>query len=326
MSAKLRLLWAASVALVIGVILGVTTFKSEGPASNRQTSSDGEQIVMITHGQAADPYWNIVRNGAEEAARQMGVKLAYRAPETFDMIRMAELIQSATNQRPAGIIVSIPDATALGPAIKAAASSGVPIVSINSGSEVAARFGSMIHIGQDEYQTGKRVGERLKNEGAGKVLCVNHEVGNTALDARCKGVEDGFAGAATVLPTSNDYQEIKSKIIAALAGDQSIDAVVTLSAPMVGEPAVEAVREARRPVMVASFDLSPGMLEAIARGEALFAVDPQAYLQGHLSTVLLTNQIRYGLMPANGLIESGPRFVTRADAAKVLELSKKAIR
>ena len=31
-------------------------------------------------------------------------------------------------------------------------------------------------------------------------------------------------------------------------------------------------------------------------------------------------------MPANGLIESGPRFVTKADAAKVLDLSKKAIR
>ena len=29
------------------------------------------------------------------------------------MIRMAELISSATNQRPAGIIVSIPDASAL---------------------------------------------------------------------------------------------------------------------------------------------------------------------------------------------------------------------
>jgi len=184
----------------------------------------------------------------------------------------------------------------------------------------------MIHIGQDEYETGKRVGERLQQAGGKKVACVNHEVGNTALDARCKGVEDGFAGAVTVLPTSNDYQEIKSKIAAALAGDRTIDAVVTLSAPLVGDAAVEAAREARRPVMVASFDLSPGLLEAIGRGEALFAVDPQAYLQGYLSTVLLTNQIRYGLMPANRLVESGPRFVTRMDAAKVLELSKKAIR
>lgn len=326
MSARLKQLWAASVALILGVALGVTAFKGAGPANSHNDSSSGEQIILVSHGQAADPYWNIVRKGAEEAARQMGVRLEYRAPETFDMIRMAELIQSATNQRPAGIIVTIPDAEALGPSIRAAVRSRIPVVSINSGSDVAAGFGSMIHIGQDEYETGKRVGERLKQEGAKKVACVNHEVGNTALDARCRGVEYGFAGPVTVLPTSNEYQEIKSKIAAALAGDRAIDALVTLSAPLAGDPAVEAVRDARRPVIVASFDLSPGFLEAIGRGEASFAVDPQAFLQGYLSTVLLTNNIRYGLMPANRLIESGPRFVTRGDAPKVLELSKKAIR
>jgi hypothetical protein len=31
-------------------------------------------------------------------------------------------------------------------------------------------------------------------------------------------------------------------------------------------------------------------------------------------------------MPANPLIETGPRFVTQADAGKVLALSKRAIR
>ena len=36
--------------------------------------------------------------------------------------------------------------------------------------------------------------------------------------------------------------------------------------------------------------------------------------------MLLTNHIRYGLMPANALIESGPLFVTKAEAAKVLAL------
>jgi simple sugar transport system substrate-binding protein len=281
---------------------------------------------MISHGQAADPYWNIVRNGAEEAARQMGVRLEYRAPETFDMIRMAELIDSAANQHPDGIIVSIPDASALGPSIQAAARSGIPIVSINSGADVAKKLGSLIHVGQDEYETGKRVGERLRQAGAHKILCVNHEVGNTALDARCKGVEDGFGGSVPVLSTGTDFQEIKSKITAALAGDAEIDAIVTLGAPQVGEPAVEAALAARRPIKVASFDLSPAFLEAIERGDALFAVDPQAFLQGYLGTVLVTNYVRYGLMPANQLVETGPLFVTKADAGKVLALSRKAIR
>lgn len=326
MSNGLKIVWAAAVALIAGVILGVTMFEKADPARAGARAASSERIIMITHGQAADPYWNIVRNGAEEAAKQLGVELDYRAPETFDMIRMAELITSAANQKPAGIIVSIPDASALSASIQGAVQSGIPLLSINSGTDVAAELGSMIHVGQDEYQTGKKVGERLRSEGARKVLCVNHEVGNTALDARCKGVADGFGAAVAVLPTSTEYQEVRSKIAAALSGDTSIDAIVTLNASQVGEPAVEAARESGRAIRVATFDLSPGFLEALQRGEASFAVDPQAWLQGYLGTVLLANRIRYGVMPANPLIETGPRFVTQADAGKVLALSKRAIR
>lgn len=326
MSNGLKIVWAAAVALIAGVILGVTMFENADPARAGARAASSERIIMITHGQAADPYWNIVRNGAEEAAKQLGVELDYRAPETFDMIRMAELITSAANQKPAGIIVSIPDASALSASIQGAVQSGIPLVSINSGTDVAAELGSMIHVGQDEYETGKKVGERLRSEGARKVLCVNHEVGNTALDARCKGVADGFGAAVAVLPTSTEYQEVRSKIAAALSGDTSIDAIVTLNASQVGEPAVEAARESGRAIRVATFDLSPGFLEALQRGEASFAVDPQAWLQGYLGTVLLANRIRYGVMPANPLIETGPRFVTQADAGKVLALSKRAIR
>ena len=326
MSNGLKIVWAAALALIAGVILGVTMFEKADPARAGARAASNERIIMITHGQAADPYWNIVRNGAEEAAKQVGVELDYRAPETFDMIRMAELITSAANQKPAGIIVSIPDASALSASIQGSVRSGIPLVSINSGTDVAAELGSMIHVGQDEYETGKKVGERLRSEGARKVLCVNHEVGNTALDARCKGVADGFGAAVAVLPTSTEYQEVRSKIAAALSGDTSIDAIVTLNASQVGEPAVEAARESGRAIRVATFDLSPGFLEALQRGEASFAVDPQAWLQGYLGTVLLANRIRYGVMPANPLIDTGPRFVTQADAGKVLALSKRAIR
>jgi len=326
MSHRLKLLWSASAALILGVILGITFLERADSRRGTDAGTQAERIILITHGQAADPFWNIVRHGAEDAARQLGVRVEYRAPETFDMIRMAELISSAANQRPAGIIVSIPDSSALGGAIRGAVRAGIPLVSINSGADVASELGSLVHIGQNEYETGKRLGERLREDGAHKILCVNQEVGNTALDDRCRGVQDGFGTGVAVLPTSIDPQEVKSKIAGALSGDPAIDAVVTLSAPLIGEPAVEAARHARRPIKVATFDLSPGFLDAIRRGEATYAMDQQAYLQGYLSTIVLTNRIRYGLLPANRLIESGPNFVTRAEAADVLVLSRQAIR
>lgn len=286
-----------------------------------------ERIIMVSHGLANDPYWNIVKNGGDMAAKQMGVKFDYVAPETFDMVRMSELITSAVNQKPDGIIVTIPDADALKDAIKSAVASGIPVVSVNSGATVAKEFGTLIHIGQDEYPAGKRVGEQLKAQGAKKAICINHEVGNTALDDRCRGVTDGFGGAVTVLPTTNDFQEVQSKVTAALSSDPQIDTVVALSAGQAGEPAVAAVQAmGRTDVKVVSFDLSPGFLQAIIDGKALFAVEHQPFFHGYLSTVLLTNYIRYGLMPTNDLIESGPKFITAKEAPQVLELAKKSIR
>lgn len=290
-------------------------------------SSAEERIIMISHGLADDPYWNIVKNGGDTAAKQMGVKFDYVAPETFDMVRMSQLITSAVNQKPAGIIVTIPDGDALKDAIKSATASGIPVVSVNSGADVAKKLGTLIHVGPEEYPAGKRVGEKLKELGQKKAICVNHEVGNTALDDRCRGVADGFGGPVTVLPTTNDFQEVKSKVTAALASDPQIDTIVALSAGQAGEPAVEAVQSTgSTKVKVVSFDLSPGFLQAIIDGKAVFAAEAQPYLQSYLGVVFLTNYIRSGLVPVNNVIESGPSFITAKEAPKVLELSKKSIR
>ena len=78
---------------------------------------------------------------------------------------------------------------------------------------------------------------------------------------------------------------------------------------------------------IASFDLQPEVLEAIKDGRILFAVDQQAYLQGYMPIVMLTQQARYGLFPSRGeVVATGPNFVTRETAPLALELSGRGIR
>ena len=78
---------------------------------------------------------------------------------------------------------------------------------------------------------------------------------------------------------------------------------------------------------VATFDLGPDVLRAVRAHQLLFAVDQQAYLQGYLPIVLLTERARYGLFPAQGdVLPTGPNFVTAATAGKAIELSKRSIR
>ncbi|WP_116599878.1 sugar ABC transporter substrate-binding protein [Primorskyibacter marinus] len=289
------------------------------------TPAFAQDIVVVSHGQANDAFWNVVKNGVEQAGKDTGINVDYRAPETFDMVAMSQLIDAAVNQEPDGLIVSIPDADALGPSIERAVAAGIPVISINSGSDVSKELGALLHVGQDEFDAGKAAGEKLAEMGGTNGICVNHEVGNVSLDQRCDGFAEGFGGNVTVLPTSNDPTEIESKVSAALASDESVDTVMALGAGTAGEPSVAAAKASGRDVNVASFDLSANFLQSVVDGDAAFAVDQQQFLQGYLSVNFMALNAKYGLMPG-GNVPSGPNLVTSDKAAQVVELSAQGIR
>ncbi|AEI96013.1 MULTISPECIES: sugar ABC transporter substrate-binding protein [Roseobacter] len=284
-------------------------------------------IIVVSHGQASDPFWSVVKNGVEKAAADTGANVEYRAPETFDMVAMSQLIDAAVNQEPDGIVVSIPDADALGPSIEKAVAAGIAVISMNSGSNVSKGLGALLHVGQEEFDAGKAAGEKMAEMGGTKALCVNHEVGNVSLDDRCAGFAEGFGGEVIVLPTTNDPSEIEAKVKASLDSDESIDTVMALGASLAGEPAVAAVKAVggEGSIRVGSFDLSAGFLESVAAGEAAFAIDQQQYLQGYLPVAFLALHAQYGLIPG-GNVPSGPNLITADKAAQVVELSAKGIR
>lgn len=290
-------------------------------------SRDGVRIVVVTHGQAADPYWSVVANGAADAAADMGVQVQYQAPPSFDMVAMSDLIDAAVAARPQGLVVSIPDAAGLLPALERAAAAGIPIVSINSGARASAELGLLAHVGQPEYEAGRAAGRRLAEGGARTVLCVHHEVGNAALDARCAGAADALAeeaGSLTVLAVDlADPDDAEQRVRGALARD-SVHAVLTLG-PAAAGPALAAV--AGTGTAFATFDLTEEVASAVADGRALFAVDQQPYLQGYLPVVMLVKYAETLTVPGGGgVVATGPGFVTRENAARVRELARAGIR
>ena len=282
---------------------------------------------MVTHGQANDAFWSVVKNGVEAAAKDSGAKVTYRAPESFDMVAMSRLIDAAVNQKPDGLVVSVPDASALGAAIQRAVKAGIPVITINSGLESSKKLGAVLHVGQSEYDAGKSAGEKLKDMGGKNGICVNQEVGNVSLDLRCKGFAEGFGGKSKVVPTGNEPSEVRAKVKAALDSDTSIDTIMALGASTAGEPALAAAKDSGRlaKIRVATFDLSAGFLKAIAAKEAAFAIDQQQFLQGYLPVSFLALHAKFGLIPG-GNVPSGPNLITSEKASQVIDLSAKGIR
>lgn len=301
----------------------VATSLAAGGAAMAQ---DKARIVVVSHGQASDPFWSVVKNGVDAAQKDYGVTVEYRAPDTFDMVKMAQLIDAAVASKPDGLAVSVPDAAALGDSIKNAIASGIPVVSFNSGSDVREQLGILAHVGQTELEAGIGGGKKMKEAGVKKAICVNQEVGNVALDLRCEGFAKGLEGDVKVVAVSMDPTAIQSAVKAQFAADPNIEGVLTLG-PSAAEPTMQALEELDLvgKVKLATFDLSPGVLQAVRDGKMLFAIDQQQYLQGYLPVAFLTLHKKYGLMPA-GTVMTGPGFVTKDNAAKVIDLSAKGIR
>ena len=299
------------------------------PAGPRRPGGDAVRIVVITHGQASSPFWAIVRNGVEAAARQLDVLVNYRAPDVYSLDRMKALVDRAIASKPDGLVVSLPE-PGIGPEVRRAVKAGIPVVTINSGSDISHGLGVLAHVGQPERRAGLVAGRRLAASGVRRALCVNQQVGNIGLDARCAGLAEAMraaGGRSTVIGVDDQSPATPKRIAAAVARDR-IDGLLTLNATT-GMEAVQAVRRAGAAarVKIGTFDLGPDVLRAVQEGRLRFAVDQQAYLQGYLPVALLTQRARYGLFPdEGGVIATGPHFVTRANAEQAIELSRRSIR
>ncbi len=281
-------------------------------------AAQAERYVMITHTQGTDPFWPVVEKGGRDAAEDVGAEFEYNFAPSGDMADMARLIESAAATQPDGIIVSLPDADALGGAIKAAADSGIPIVTINSGLESSKEVGALMHIGQPESLAGQAAGERAMAEGATKALCLNQEAYNTALTARCQGYFDAMGQDLNMIDVSNDVAQITTRTAAALQADPEIDSLLAVG-PHVCEAAATAVQEVGAEVHLSCFDMTPGVINLIKEGQVKYTIDQQQYLQGYMPVTVLHLYNNYaGMLPGSN-IPSGPGFVDASNAAQVEE-------
>ncbi|MGR3370636.1 MAG: sugar ABC transporter substrate-binding protein [Sagittula sp.] len=277
-----------------------------------------ERYVMITHTQGTDPFWPVVEKGGKDAAAAVGAELEYNYDASGDMSAMAKLIEAAAATQPDGIIVSLPDADALGGAIKGAVDSGIPVITINSGLEASKEVGALMHIGQPEKLAGQAAGERAKEEGVTKPLCLNQEAYNTALADRCQGYFDAMGMDLNMIDVSNDVAQIKTRTAAALQADESIDGLLA-TGPHVCEAAAAAVEEVGADVHLSCFDLSPGVMNLIEAGQVAYTIDQQQRLQGYLPVIFLhLYNTNAGMLPGSD-VPSGPGFVDASNAGDVAD-------
>ncbi|MBB3225985.1 simple sugar transport system substrate-binding protein [Luteibacter sp. Sphag1AF] len=311
-------------------------------------AAPGDRYVLVTHAADSDSWWNTIKNSIKQASEDFGVQVDYRNPPNGDLSDMARLLEQAAARNYSGVAFDIADYNVLQNAAAKVSAKGIPIVTINSGTEEESKkLKAIMHIGQPEYDAGKAAGEKAKAAGIKSFVCVNHYATNQASFQRCQGFADAIGAdmRKSMIDSGMDPTVVASKVNAYLRNNPKTQAVLALG-PNAAEPTIQVLEKMglNGKIYFATFDLSPAIINGIKRGTVTFAIDQQPYLQGYMGiaalviahdqktsdpakilAVLKANpkfQARlkeYDLKPvytATG-VSSGPAFVTKDNVATV---------
>jgi ribose transport system substrate-binding protein len=286
-----------------------------GPASDRMT------IAVIPKG-TSHVFWQSVHAGAEKAAKELDVDIAWRGPlREDDRDSQITEVENAVARRVSGIALAPLDEVALVAPVGSAVRAGVPVLIFDSGLKGG---GIVSFVATDNDRGGELAGEHLASllGGKGKVILVRYAEGHDSTRRR----EDGFlrrlaphAGIEVV--SSNQYagadvEGAYKKIESLLSRYKRADGSVGIDgifAP--NESSAFAMMRVLQDsgwagrIKVIGFDASEGLLNGLRGGaiDALIVQDPVR--MGYLSVVTMVKHLRHEQVESR--IDTGVHLVTR---------------
>ncbi|CAB4333302.1 MAG: substrate-binding domain-containing protein [Actinobacteria bacterium] len=315
---------AIAAAAVVGLAACSSSSSSTSASSTAASGSDTQYtIALITHETPGDTYWNIVRAGAEVAAKKLGVDLKYSSDPDFT--KQSVLVQNAIDSKVDGIALTAAGPDALIGVIKNARDAGIPVVGLDSGIDDYQRLNMNMYFGSDEYVAGQALGKEISKAGGKNTLCVIHQEGSVALEARCKGVGEGVT-TENIQVNGTDDASIKSSVTAKLQQDPSIDYLVAMGAPL-ALVLEDAVAAAGSNAKITTFDLNLDAAQAIKDGKIAMAIDAQPYAQGFMAVTSLWLYLTNGNDLGGGrAVLTGPSIVDSTNIDKILPFAAKGTR
>jgi ribose transport system substrate-binding protein len=233
------------------------------------------------------PYWKTVQDGFNQAASEYSVTATIDGSNTYDAGAEAAAFSKAAATKPAGILVSVADASALGPAIDSAISAGVPVITVDSDAEASSR---LYFIGTNNLGAGHLGGKRLVERLKGKGNVVFYSIaGQPNLEQRLKGYKDVLADSpgikiVEVFSTQGDSGNSFDRTEAYLGrtGADKIDAFVCLESSSGGAIGEVLERHKITDRVVIAMDAEPDTLKFIADGTIDSTIAQKPFTMGYV--------------------------------------------
>lgn len=270
------------------------------------------------------PVFNYANQGAQRQAAELGdVEVIYRGPDSADVLKQKEMLESFISQKVDGIAISVLNAEALTPTIDKAVAAGIPVVTWDSDAPASKRFA---FYGVDDFKSGQEMGRQAVELLGGKgTVAFLTSVGAYNLGRRLDGVKDILAahpGIKVVETYDCREDSVRASELIASGTNRYPDLGAWISVggwPVFTQNALAPVPATTK---VISFDTNPPAPDLIKAGKVQVLIGQKYFGWGSETVKLLRDYIK-GTKPATTIIDSGVDVVTAKNVDEYMALWKK---
>ena len=298
--------------MAIGLSLGLS-FGFAGTAS----AADEVYIPLVSKG-FQHQFWQAVKSGADQAAKDFNVKVTFEGPETEAMVdKQIDMLSAALSKKPAAVGFAALDSKAATPLLKKAQAAKIPVIAFDSGVDsdiplTTTTTDNLAAAGLAADKMAELIGK------AGEVALVVHDqTSRTGIDRR-----DGFLNRM-----KGTYPNVKIVSVQYGGGDQLKSTEIT-KAILQANPNIKgifganegsaigvlnAAKEMKRKIVVIGYDSGKQQKAAVASGEMAGAITQNPVGMGYKTVEAAVKALKGEKLPK--IIDTGFYWWDKANMA-----------
>jgi ribose transport system substrate-binding protein len=284
-------------ALAAGCGSSDDTATSATTTGGAATSAKSLDIALITND--LTPYYTTINAGAQAAAKKLGVKVKWGAPDKTELATQTQYLQAVAARKPDAIVMSVFDSKGMAAQLRQIKAQGIPVITVDADVEdPSLRLG---YIGSDNTAGGKLAAETMaKLVPAGATVAhEGYTPGVESVDDRKAGWEEGIK-AAGLKDGGSEYDKADLPSITAAAS-----AILQRNPKLAGifsdyqtgaVGTATAVKTAGKvgKVKVVGFDAAPDEVALLRDGTISALIVQKAYSMGEDGITQMVEHLRDG--------------------------------
>ncbi|MEU5957067.1 substrate-binding domain-containing protein [Streptomyces sp. NPDC047525] len=275
-------------AVLVAAVVGAVSFFNNG--SSGTSTKIGMSLSTLNN-----PFFVQMKEGAQAEAKKAGIDLTVTDAQN-DASQQTNQLQNFTGEGMKSIIVNPVDSDAVGPAVRGANKSDIPVIAADRGVNKAK---AATLVASDNVAGGKLAAKTLAEKlgGKGRIVTLQGVAGTSASRERGKGFAEGikeYPGIKVVASQPADFDRTKGLDVMTnlIQSNPGIDGVFAENDEMALGAAKALGGKAGKSVSVVGFDGTPDGLKAVETGTLYASVAQQPKELGRIAVQNAVKAVR----------------------------------